>query len=251
MWGVAANGDYDRHRPPISKALPTNPPNDVRPSQVFHGYPNFPPNHSVGAAIAPSIVDSMNSMGVGHGGSAQTAVAASAPKKEGEDHKHSLFGDLPEAKRRKFILVDDPERNSRVRVRVMLEQVNMKELPDQYRKTNSVYPRSYFPLQMQSPPRSARGTRFFDDDDPDGGREDDDVATRGQTLVSVPMLDGDGELTVPKLGKARKGKEIKLNDLGYRMNWSQSRVFAGRTMFLQRARESARRPSRRGVVEGG
>lgn len=187
--------------------------------------------------MAPSLTDNMEAL-AGHNGSAQTAVAASVPKTEEEDRKHSLFGDLPEAKRRKFILVDDPDRNSRVRVRVMLDQVNMKELPDQYRKTNSVYPRSYFPIQMQSPPSSARGNRFFEDDDPEGGAEDDDQATRGRTMVPVPMLDGvEGEVAVPKIGRAKKGKEIKLNDLGYRMNWSQSRVFAGRTMFLQRARE--------------
>lgn len=174
----------------------------------------------------------------GHNGSAQTAVATSVAKTEDEDRKHSLFGDVPEAKRRKFILVDDPDRNSRVRVRVMLDQVNMKELPDQYRKTNSVYPRSYFPIQMQSPPRSAKGSRFFEDDDPDAGPDDDDQATRGRTLVPVPLPDGaEGEVAVPKIGRAKKGKEIKLNDLGYRMNWSQSRVFAGRTMFLQKARE--------------
>lgn len=174
----------------------------------------------------------------GHNGSAQTAVATSLPKTEDEDRKHSLFGDVPEAKRRKFILVDDPDRNSRVRVRVMLDQVNMKELPDQYRKTNSVYPRSYFPIQMQSPPRSAKGSRFYEDDDPEAGPEDDDQATRGRTLVPVRLPDGaEGEVAVPKLGRAKKGKEIKLNDLGYRMNWSQSRVFAGRTMFLQKARE--------------
>ena len=120
----------------------------------------------------------------------------------------------------------------------MLDQVNMKELPDQYRKTNSVYPRSYFPIQMQSPPSSAKGSRFFDDDDPEGGSENDDQTTRGRTAVPVRMLDGAEEkFAVPKLGRAKKGKEIALNDLGYRMNWSQSRVFAGRTMFLQRARK--------------
>lgn len=237
LFSFAANGDYDSQRQAISKTHPTNSPTDVRQTQVFHGYPNFPSNHGVGAAIPPSIANNMDSL-AGHTGSAQTAVAASVPKTEDEDRKHSLFGDVPEAKRRKFILVDDPDRNSRVRVRVMLDQVNMKELPDQYRKTNSVYPRSYFPIQMQSPPRSAKGSRFFEDDDPDGGPEFDEQATRGRTLVPIPLPGGpDGDITVPKISRAKKGKEIKLNDLGYRMNWSQSRVFAGRTMFLQKARE--------------
>ena len=233
----AVNGDYDSQRLPLSKTHPANPPSDIRPSQVFHGYPNYPPNHGVGAAIAPAIADNMDSLS-SRGGPTQTAVAASVPKEEDQDRKRSLLGDIPAAKRRKFILVDDVERNSRVRVRVMLDQVNMKELPDQYRKTNSVYPRSYFPLQMQSPPTSARGNRFFEDDDPEGGPEDGDYATRGRTLVRVPMLDGaEGDVAVPKISRSKKDKEKLLNDLGYRMNWTQSRVFAGRTIFLQRARE--------------
>lgn len=238
MCGLSvANGDYDSQRLPISKTHPANPPSDIRPSQVFHGYANYPPSHSVGAAIAPSIADNMDSLS-NRGGPTQTAIAASVPKEEDEDRKRGVLGDIPAAKRRKFILVDDVERNSRVRVRVMLDQVNMKELPDQYRKTNSVYPRSYFPLQMQSPPSSARGNRFFEDDDPEGGPGDGDYATRGRTLVRVQMLDGaEGDVAVPKISRAKKDKEKFLNDLGYRMNWTQSRVFAGRTIFLQRARE--------------
>lgn len=232
----AANGDYDGQRRSVSKTQPTNSPTDIRQTQVFHGYQNFPSNSAVSAAIPP-LHDGMDPLN-GHAASNHTAVAASVPKIEDEERKHSLFGDLPEAKRRKFIVVDDTDRNTRVRVRVMLDQVDMEELPDSYRKTNSVYPRSYFPIQMQSPPRSARGNRFFDDDDPDGGSVEDDQATLGRTVIPVRLVDGaEGEVAVPKLSRAKRGKEVSLNDLGYRMNWSQSRVFAGRTMFLQRARE--------------
>lgn len=227
------NGDYDTHRQ--HKIHSGAPPTDVRQSQVFHGYPAFPNNAAVGVALPPPLHDGMDSM-VGHGGSNPTAIAAAAPKTEDEERNTALFGDLPEAKRRKFILVDDPDRNSRVRVRVMLEHVDMNEIPDSYRKTNSVYPRSYFPIQMQSPPSKARGNRFFDDGDPDGGSKDDGQPTRGRTLVPVPMADGaEGEAAVPRISRAKRGKEVLMNDLGYRMSWSQSRVFAGRTMFLQRA----------------
>ncbi|EOD49397.1 putative ribosomal protein l24e protein [Neofusicoccum parvum UCRNP2] len=99
---------------------------------------------------------------------------------EDEERNLELFGDLPEAKRRKFILVDDAQRGTRVRVRVMLDQVNMEEMPDSYRKNNSVYPRSYFPTQMQSPPASPRGTRFFDDPD-----EEKDEGSSGAMPVTV------------------------------------------------------------------
>lgn len=234
----SANGDtYDGHHSQVPNGLPGTPSNPTRQGQVFHGYGNYPTNHNVGAAMPPSLHDGMDALGA-HAVSNSTAVAAAVPKSEDEERNTALFGDLPEAKRRKFILVDDPHRGARVRVRVMLDQVEMKEIPDSYRKTNSVYPRSYFPMQMQSPKSSARGSRFFEEGDPEGEKDDGDVPTKGRTLVPVPMLDGaEGEVAVPKIARAKRNKEMTLNDLGYRMSWSQSRVFSGRTMFLQRACE--------------
>jgi len=159
--------------------------------------------------MPPSMHDGMDQMGPSS--NTPTAVTASTPP---NNTNTSLFGDIPDHKRRKFILVDDPHRGSRVRVRVMLDQVHMQEIPDSYRKSNSVYPRSYMASQME-----------------------DDSQTEVQTQVVVPMLDGTS-MTIappPPSGPKRK-KEMDLNELGYRMSWSQSRVFAGRTMFLQRAR---------------
>ncbi len=243
LSSFAVNGDFDSRRHPVSKIQATNPPSETRQSQVFHGYPNYPSSHSVGPANTPTLHDGMDSLS-GRNGANHTAVAASAPKtedEEDEDGKQSVLVGMPEKKRRKFIIVDDPDRNTRVRVRVMLDQVDMEELPDSYRKTNSVYPRSYYPIQVQSPSCSVRGNRFFDGDDPAGGPVDGQEATRGRTSVPVSMGDGAiQEFVVPKLSRAKRDKEIALNDLGYRMNWSQSRVFANRTMFLQRARESRR-----------
>lgn len=186
--------------------------NEIRPRQVFHGYPAAYPAENVGgASMPPSMHDGMEQMGPSS--NTPTAVTASTPP---NNTNTSLFGDIPDHKRRKFILVDDPHRGSRVRVRVMLDQVHMQEIPDSYRKSNSVYPRSYMASQME-----------------------DDSQTEVQTQVIVPMLDGTS-MTIappPPSGPKRK-KEMDLNELGYRMSWSQSRVFAGRTMFLQRARRS-------------
>jgi hypothetical protein len=150
-----------------------------------------------------------------------------------EEDRKALFGDIPEAKKRKFILVDDPGKGARVRVRVTLDTVDINEIPDSFRKSNSVYPRSWFPMQMQSPPPSARGSRFFEAED-----EDDAVETEGRKkmMVNVPLVDGgEGEIGVPRLRKSVRGKEVMLNDLGYRMTWHQSRVFADKTVFLQKA----------------
>ena len=171
-------------------------------------------------------------------------IAARSSKDLDDEDKLSLFGDIPEAKKRKFILVDDPGKGGRVRVRVTLDTVDIKEIPDSFRKSNSVYPRSWFPLQMQSPPPSAHGSRFFEGDD-----EDDEVevegrtgpgnrSRRGRTMVSVPLADGgEAEVATPRMRKSMRSKEVKLNDLGYRMTWHQSRVFADKTVFLQKARK--------------
>jgi len=243
-----ADGDYNdgsnhhHHQAPNGQNAS---PNDVRQSQIFHGYPNYPRNSNVGAAMPPSIHDGIDQLG-NHGPSTSTVVTASTSKAEDDDNV-ALFGDLPEAKRRKFILVDDPHRGARVRVRVTLDQVEMKEIPDSYRKTNSVYPRSYFPMQMQSPPGSPRGRRFFDDD-----ASGDDGPSRGRTLVPVPMLDGSEiDVATPRIGKGKRSKEVTLNELGYRMSWSQSRVFAGRTMFLQRALDAYRNKMRSTMMAAG
>jgi hypothetical protein len=117
----------------------------------------------------------------------------------------------------------------------MLDQVQMEEMPDSYRKSNSVYPRSYFAVQMQSPPPSPRGGgRFPDDEDTTA----EDGGSGGATLVPVPMLDGsEAKVPLPRMSRAKRSKEVTLNDLGYRMSWSQSRVFSGRTLFLQRSRK--------------
>lgn len=148
--------------------------------------------------------------------------------------KDELFGTLPEGKRRKFILVDDTQRGCPRRVKVMLDQVDMDEIPDSYRLSNSVYPRTYFPIQMKSPRNQVPENRYIKDEADDRS----DEATVGRTMVPLPSIDDTSEITVPRISRRRHRKEVLLNDLGYRMSWSQSRVFAGRMLFLQRSCES-------------
>jgi hypothetical protein len=154
--------------------------------------------------------------------------------KHKDDDRLSLFRDIPEAKKPKFIVVDEPAKKQRVRVRTTLDAVNTDEIPDSFRKTSAVYPRSWFPMQMQDPPPSAHGIGFFDDDDDDV--EVNPRARRGgRTLVPVP---GVGELAVPRRRRSTREREIRINELGYRMAWHQSRVFDGKPVFLQKARKS-------------
>lgn len=169
--------------------------------------------------------------------SAIITPASSSIKEEDEDKK-GLFGDLPEQKRRKFILVDDSQRGTRVRVRVMLDQVKMEDMPDSHLRINSVFPRSYYPRQMCSPPGSPGNPTAWDDgDSEEEGYAAGTSPSRGKTFVRVPLMDGThAQLPVPRMTKGRRAKECALNELGYRMSWSQAKTFNGRAIFMQRSR---------------
>jgi hypothetical protein len=214
---------------------------------VFTGYGTY--NGAPAPHGASSIHDTLTDTTHGAGGPMVAAARRSSPSRGAQNGPEDLFPDIPEAKKRKFILVEDSDRQSRLRVRVTLDGVDTREIPDSFRKSSSVYPRSYFPREMQSPPPSATGSKFFGDDasdvDDDGTTETEgrragrgSVSRRGRTMVKVPMAEGqEGEVAIPRMRRLFRGKEVRLNDLGYRMAWLQSRVFAGRTVFLQRACE--------------
>ena len=207
-------------------------PSNVRYTQQF--YPTYPSQPTAGGAQMPAVPDGMDTSMPSHASTLATPIATSV-KEEDEEKKRHLFGDVPESKRRKFILVDDNQRGTRVRVRVMLDQVNMDEMPDAHLRTNAVYPRSYYPRQMRSPPGSPSARGHWDDED---DLVEGPASAKGTTLVPVSLMDGsDAKLPVPRMTKSRRGKESALNELGYRMSWSQARQFNGRTLFLQRSRK--------------
>ena len=225
-----------QHRPPSVHQMSI--PTDVRQAQVFGSYSSYPVSAtSSGPSMAPPIHAGMNALNRPGG---NTTVATKEKEERGEEDS-ALFGDVPEAKRRKFILVPDTQRDVRVRVKVSLDQVEMSEIPDSFREKNSVHPRSYFPVQMQLPPPSSRGNRFVEEDD---AEEDSGLPTMGRTTVPVQMLDAESDQWVPKLTRSKKRKEQNLNEIGYRMAWSQMRVFDGRPIFLQRARKLLDFPTR-------
>ncbi|TLD06927.1 hypothetical protein PgNI_10703 [Pyricularia grisea] len=231
---------------------------DVRPSHQFSGYGGYQSGAPSGSSSMPSIHDTIHH-GSGHQSSGSGAIAARRHSRADAEEPDDLFPDIPEAKKRKFILVEDSDRQSRLRVRVTLDGVDTREIPDSFRKNSSVYPRSYFPREMQSPPPSATGSKFFQDDlSDDPGAEDDGTTdtegrraargARAKAMVRVPMVDGsEGEVAIPRMRRGFRGKEVRLNDLGYRMAWLQSRVFAGRTIFLQRALDCYRNKTRSAI----
>lgn len=221
----------------------------MRPTHVFTGYvgQGYPASAQAGQ---------MSHMAPRTSGSAipaRTHGRASANEPDG------LFPDVPEARKRKFILVDDNMRGSRLRVRVTLDGVDTNEIPDSFRKGASVFPRSYFPREMQSPPPSASGAQFFVQDECDDdkiqeteGRDSGARRARKSASEAVQMSlaeGGSGGVLVPRMKRSCRSKEVKLNDMAYRMAWLQSRVFAGRTVFLQRALDTYRNKTK-AAIEG-
>jgi hypothetical protein len=205
-------------------------PTDLRQGHVFTGYPSYastlPP--SMGPSMAPTMQPGLHHLGRAGG----TAGMASKDQVDKDDEDNALFGELPEGKRRKFILVEDTQKNARVRVKVTLDQIEMGEIPDSYRKQNSVFPRAYFPVQMQAATDSSQGNRFVEE----GEEVDAGLPTLGKTSFTVKASEGDAEVNVPMISKSKRGREQKMNELGYRMAWGQGRVFSGRPIFLARAR---------------
>lgn len=230
-------GHHHHHQAPTGPG--SGHSDDVRPTQVFSDYPQPYPSNGASGSMPP-VHHGIN------GSSHHNGIVARRQNRDDDDdvNPEGLFPDIPDAKKRKFILVEDDKRGSRLRVRVTLENVDTKEIPDSFRKSSSIFPRSYFPREMQSPPPSAMGSRFFEDD-----LSDDDVEVEGgrtgrsrgnprgrAAMIKVSMSDGtEGEVAIPRTRKGTRGREVRLNDLGYRMAWLQSRVFSGRTIFLQRA----------------
>ena len=223
--------------------------------QALQGYPAFPPIAKApsGPSTLPPLRgdDALYTNRYPAVTTPTTAVNGRPAALADEDNdlcspnRNELFGNLQ--LHRKFILMEDPQRESRVRVRITLDQVNMDEIPDSYRSTSAVYPRSYFPLQMKEPQNKiVRDRRYSkNDSEVDGdmhpstayGKIDDDEspATIGRTLVPVESVEGDIEVAIPKISRRRRKTDILVNDLGHRMSWSQSRVFSGRQLFLQRS----------------
>ena len=243
------NGDY-KPQPQINQ-LPAAQQQIRHQANVFQGYPSYPthPNAASMPSMPPQIHNGMDShhipphpsntipaSTVSRNSLAPQPSSAHTDPASSPDKKHSsLLPDI-EPRKRKFILVEDHERNNKVRVKVNLEGVDIAEIPDSYREANSVYPRSYFPTQMQLSPGSKRERMGRGRHVNSGERG---METEIRTQVKVPVVEGaEVDVLVPRLSRVVGEKEERLNDLGYRMSWSQSRTFAGRVIFLQRSRES-------------
>ena len=222
------NGSFNPHGSQMMKAQPS-PASDLQHRNLFQGYPAYPSN-AVSASIPPSLHNGLDHLGP-HS-TPHTAVAAYSSSSEASNREASLFGDLPESKRRKFINVD------KLRVQTNLNQVNMQEIPDSYRERNSVYPRSYFPVQMTDDGPPTKNSRFQQERPAPGGALENEQTVTGRTTVQIPLLEGEAGITVPMIGLAKRARDEILNDMGHRMSWNQRKLFADRGIFLQKSRMS-------------
>ncbi len=254
LLDLLVNGDFDQ-RQRLSKPSPT----PIRPSNVFHGNPAYPtPPNPYSSSMPPQLHKGVNQLPshatVSASKDIPTKAKDSSPPADKKPEHASLFGTLPEGKQRKFFTVEDPDRsNHKVRVKMALHECDIQQVPDSYRRINSVYPRSWYPVQMQLSPSSmgsSRGRFLVERGDAEGEEAAKDQS--GITVIKVPMLEGrEGELRVPSLGRKARKKEEHINEMGYRISWSASRTFAGRIMFLQQSIDVYRTKMKDGLVAGG
>ena len=247
------NGEFDQ-RQQLSKPSPA----PIRPSNVFHGNPTYPtPPNPYAASMPPQLHNSIDHLSSHNTVSASTAMNNKpddpSPSPDTKLDPASLFAKGPKGKQGKltFFGLEDPERHGhKVRVKMALHECPIQEVPDSYRRKNSVYPRSWFPTQMQLSP-SSRGPRgrFLEERD---DIESNDEGKVGATYITLPMLEGkEGELKVPGLGRRTRRREEQLNDMAYRISWSQRRIFSDRVMFLQQSLDMYRGKMRDAMVAGG
>ncbi|KAL9123601.1 MAG: hypothetical protein Q9217_006982, partial [Psora testacea] len=261
--GINMNGHYDPHRPPSAQQPPPPPakphpsesPTQIRPANVFQGYPAYPiPPHAGTVSVAPPLQNAMEPHLTSHPAttiptstemtaavpSGSTTRLASSPSPTIPPRDLStLWSELPERmQKRKFINVADPEGTpNKVRVNLDLRDVKLVDVVDDFRDRNSVYPRSYFPHQMRLSSREKRQKRlegrFLDQDDEE--TEQGNGMGIGRTLVKVPTVEGEAQVPVPRLGRRVGEDEEMLNTLGYRIAWKSGKHFDQRPLLLQRS----------------
>ncbi|KAG9533044.1 hypothetical protein KCU93_g598, partial [Aureobasidium melanogenum] len=126
-------------------------------------------------------------------------------KAEEEEKNPSLSALVPEGKKRKFILVDDLARGTRVRVHVELDNIKLEEMPDFHLQKNSVYPRQFYPRQMHAP---SPGQKHLERHGFESKSENESIISEGESLVDVPLSDGSQtQLSVPEISRDLQAKE--------------------------------------------
>ena len=190
--------------------------------------------------MPPGMHDSMSSLAT----HSPTIVSVSTPRRSEDDEQPNSTGRPAKRAKNKtgthLITVKDPDPESRpgrknpIRVKLNLQEVN----PENYSSTNhlsknSVYPRSCAYLRAQASP-GKRDRRVLEYDQGEEDSEDNDEPVCGRTIVPVPSLEeGQHELAVPMISRAKRRKEEQINDMGYRLAWSGQKNLDNRNVLLQ------------------
>ncbi|KAG4301296.1 hypothetical protein PCANB_002416 [Pneumocystis canis] len=103
-------------------------------------------------------------------------------------------------KKPKYILLDDIKRGTRVRVRVNLDEVDLEEIPDAFRRDHCVFPHRFISIHASYKEREMEH----------------------------------------ELQTEEAKKEQMINEIGWKLAWLNMRLFANRPSFLQRAVEAYR-----------
>ena len=245
---MGLNGHFDPHQPQQKSHL-IQSPSQVRPTNVFHGYPSAYPiqPHTNAISMAPPLQNGLDAHLSAH---PATTISASNPSAPSIPSRTAVlrgsptppespknFSSLYPRVHKTFINISDPANNpNKVRVKLNLNDAKIEEVPDDFRERNSVFPRSYFRHQMRLTTDEKRqkrvANRFADLDVEDGSGFE-----AGRTTVKIPTLEGESEAPVPRLGKRVGEQEEMLNDSGYRIGWNQPRKYDKRVLFLQRSRK--------------
>ncbi|QSL66751.1 hypothetical protein MERGE_001137 [Pneumocystis wakefieldiae] len=107
-----------------------------------------------------------------------------------------------EVKKPKYILLDDLRKKTRVRIRVGLDEINLEEIPDAFRRDHCVFPRRFIPMH---------------------------------TSTGEPINTYEQEFQTEEAKK-----EQMLNEIGWKLAWLNVRLFENRPTFLQRAVDAYR-----------
>lgn len=123
-----------------------------------------------------------------------------AETKKTQDTQEKL-GEL--IKKPKYILLDDIKKETRVRVRINLDDVNLEEIPDAFRRDHCLFPRRFIPI----------------------------LTTYGEPIFHKYEYEFQTE---------EAKKEQMINEIGWKLAWLNMRLFANRLSFLQRAVDAYR-----------
>jgi hypothetical protein len=190
---ASASGPAPRQQ--TAPSHPISTATDLRPGQVFAGYPAYPPASAGGSSMAPSSYNPLDALG--RPGGAGTMISAPASGVRETSNAHPDF--VPESRKRKVEEVDGHQQEDRMRLGMQFSHEGSSISPSSYR-TYSDFPRSSYPSQMPAPATTGRLSRG-------AVVEDEDSSPMVRTAVRTPTLEHAGDDAAFTSAHCSGGKE--------------------------------------------